>query len=268
MRLLDLLEHKYGRFGIPNLTVYLIAGQVILYVMIQTGQIDRGTVFLAGALVLQGEWWRLISFVLDPPVTNPIFAFFAWYIFYLMGSALESQWGAFRYTIYLLLAYVLTIGVAFVMPMTVLTNSYIGMSVFLAFAYLYPDFTLMLFFILPVKMRWLSIIIWLSLAFSVVLGDWGTRLLVVASVINFTLFFGADLYRQLRSGNRRRSWQVQQAPVSHAEQPLHRCTVCGIDDTSHPDLDFRYCSKCEGPYAYCPDHLKAHEHVVAEGAPE
>jgi len=265
MSLLDRLEKKFGGLGIPKLTVYLIAGQVILYVMIQTGQIDRGMVFLAGALVLQGEWWRLISFLLDPPVANPFFAFFAWYIFYLMGSALESQWGAFRYTVYLLMAYVLTIGVAFLLPMTILTNSYIGISVFLAFAYLYPEFTLMLFFILPVKMRWLSVIIWLSLGFSLVLGDWATRLLVVASLTNFLVFFGGDVWRQLRSGQRRRAWQGQQPAQKSADEPLHRCRVCGITDITHPDMDFRYCSKCEGQYGYCSEHLRDHEHVVAAG---
>lgn len=264
MRLLDRLEQRYGRFGVPNMTVYLIAGQVVLYIMIQTGQIDRGTVFLAGALVQQGEWWRLISFILDPPVTNPIFAFFAWYIFYMMGTALESQWGAFRYNVYLLLAFVLTIGVAFVVPLTILTNSYIGMSVFLAFAYLYPEFTLMLFFVLPVKMRWLSVIIWLSLGFSLVLGDWATRLLVLASISNFMLFFGADLYRHARSGQRRRSWQGQVTPPSAAAEPLHRCTVCGITDISHPEMDFRYCSQCDGQYGYCAEHLRNHEHVVRD----
>lgn len=264
MTLLDKLEQKLGRFAIPNMTVYLIAGQVILYIMIQTGQIDRGTVFLAGALVLQGEWWRLISFLLDPPVANPIFAFFAWYIFYLMGSALESHWGAFRYNVYLLMACVLTVGVAFLMPMTILTNSYIGMSVFLAFAHLYPEFTLMLFFVLPVKMRWLSVIIWLSLAFSLVLGDWATRLLVVASISNFLVFFGGDLWRQLRSGQRRRAWQGQQAPQRSVQEALHRCTVCGITDLSHPEMDFRYCSQCDGAYGYCSEHLRNHEHIVKE----
>lgn len=265
MKLLDRLEQKYGRFALPNLTVYLIAGQVILYVMIQTGQIAPDMVALAGLKVYQGEWWRLISFLLDPPVSNPIFAFFAWYIFYLMGSALESQWGAFRYNVYLLLAYALTLGVAFLIPNVWINNSYIGVSVFLAFAHLYPDFTLMLFFVLPVKMRWLSIIMWLSLGFSVLSGNWVLRLLIVASVANFLLFFGADLYRQARSGQRRRAWQGQQAPQARVDDPLHRCTVCGISDVSHPEMDFRYCSKCEGPYGYCSEHLRDHEHIVKGG---
>jgi len=266
MKVLDRLELKYGRFALPNLTLYLIAGQVILYVMIQTGQIDRNAVFLAGALVLRGEWWRVISFLLDPPVANPIFAFFAWYLFYLMGTALESRWGAFRYNLYLLIAYLLTLGVAFLMPSYGLTNSYIGISVFLAFAYLYPDFTLMLFFILPVRMRWLAVIIWLSLGFSVLIGAPVQRLLIAASVANFLLFFGAELLARMRSGQRRRHWQGQQAPQRSAQEPMHRCTVCGITDLSHPEMDFRYCSKCEGPYGYCRDHLHDHEHIIGSAS--
>jgi len=263
MRLLDRLEQNYGRFAVPNLTVYLVAGQVILYFMIKAGQISPDLVALAGLKVYQGEWWRLISFVLDPPVANPIFAFFAWYIFYMMGSALESHWGAFRYNVYLLLAYLLTLGVAFFVPNVWLNNSYIGISVFLAFAHLNPNFTLMLFFVLPVKMRWLSIIIWLSLGFSMLTGNWVLRLLIVASVANFLIFFGADLWRQLRSGQRRRAWQGQQPGRAAADEPIHRCSVCGITDISHPEMDFRYCSKCDGQHGYCAEHLRNHEHIVS-----
>jgi len=267
MKLLDRLELKFGRFAVPNLTVYLIAGQVILYVMIRTGQIEWRAVYLVGTLVLQGEWWRLISFLLDPPHTSPLFAFFAWYLFYLMGTALESRWGAFRYNLYLLIAYLLTLGVAFVAPLYPLSNSYIGISVFLAFAYLYPDFTLMLFFVLPVRMRWLAVVIWLSLGFSMLMGSAVQRLLILASVCNFLLFFGAEMVQRVRSGQRRREWQGV-AGTATENAPLHRCTVCGITDISHPEMDFRYCSQCEGQYGYCREHLRDHEHVTAPEPPQ
>jgi len=262
MRLLDRLELKYGHLGIPNLTLYLIGGQVILYVLIQAGKIERSTVYLAGALVQRGEWWRIFSFILDPPVSNLLFAALGWYIFYMMGTALESQWGAFRYTLYLLLAWLLTVGVAFIMPLAVLNNSYIGLSVFLAFAFLYPDFTLLLFFVLPVKMRWISGVLWLALGFTLLLGDWSMRLLLLASVGNFLLFFGAEVFQRLRHGRRRRSWQGDRDTAAVSGGATHRCTVCGITDLSHPEMDFRYCSKCEGAYAYCTEHLKDHEHIT------
>ncbi len=96
MRILDTLEKKLGRYALPNLTIYLIAGQTIFYVLFMTGKLDRSQIYLAADLLLAGEWWRLVTFLCDPPLSNPFFAFFAWYLFYLMGSALEEQWGAFR----------------------------------------------------------------------------------------------------------------------------------------------------------------------------
>src|SRR5512138_3768952 len=101
MKLLDRLERKCGRYAIPNLTVYLIAGQSLFYVLNLTGKIGPGLTYLSGEALLEGEWWRLATFPFDPPRLSPLFVLFAWYFFYLMGSALEAQWGEFRYNVFL-----------------------------------------------------------------------------------------------------------------------------------------------------------------------
>jgi hypothetical protein len=260
MSLLDKLEKRIGRYAVPNLTIYLIAGQTILYVLFMTGRLNRSISWLAADLLLRGEWWRLAIFPFDPPVTNPIFAFFAWYIFYLMGSALEGEWGDFRYNIFLLTGYLLTVASSFLVPSYRLTNTYLGGSVFLAFAALYPDFELLLFFVLPVRIKWLAVLTWLYYAYLVVFGGWPTRVLVIASVGNFLLFFAREIVVQIRYGRRRLTRKAERLSL-RADEPFHRCTVCGITDKSHPQMDFRYCQDCAGQHGYCREHILNHEHV-------
>src|SRR5438105_6602401 len=168
MSLLDYLERKFGRFAVPQVTAGMIACQVVVFlagfVLDRPGRepIASQLVFIPER-VLQGEVWRLLTFLVMPPFpsvvsfTNLVFAFFFWYLFYLMGTALERTWGTFRYNVYLLLGYVATVGLAFILPGAPATNAYLQGSVFLAFAYLYPDFEMYLFFILPVKITWLAL---------------------------------------------------------------------------------------------------------------
>ncbi len=260
MKLLDKLEKSLGRFALPNVTVYLIAGQTVFYVLFMTGKLDRSTSWLSADLLLDGQWWRIATFLFDPPLSNPIFAFFAWYIFYLMGSALEGYWGAFRYNVFLLIGIALTVAVSFLTPAFPVTNAFIGGSVFLAFAFLYPDFILQIFFILPVRIKWLALLTWLYYGYLVLFGGWSTRLMVLASVGNFLLFFAGDLVWMVKSGRRQMARQAQQLS-RRDDEPFHRCTVCGITDKSHPQMDFRYCPECEGQFGYCQDHIRNHEHV-------
>jgi len=162
--MLDFLERRLGRFAITHATLYLIIGQVFVCLSALLGLLDLRQFVLVPALVVNGEPWRLITFLFFPPPVNfssmmsLVFLPFAWWIFYLMGTALENYWGAFRYNVFLLLGVVLTIGAAFLAPMSPVTNAFIAGSVFLAFAWLNPDFELALFFILPVKIKWLALL--------------------------------------------------------------------------------------------------------------
>ena len=189
---------------------------------------------------------------------EPVFAFFAWYLFYLMGSALEGHWGAFRYNIFLLVGYIVTVAVSFLFPYSAATNIFIGGSVFLAFAYLYPDFQLYIFFVLPVKIKWLALLTWIGYGYEVLVGSWSTRLLVLASISNYLLFFGRDIYLSIRMGNRRMVAQARD--FTGKKEPFHTCAACGITDLSNPQMEFRYCSECGG-LGYCKEHIFNHEHV-------
>lgn len=263
MNLIENLEKKLRRYAIRNVTVYLILGQVLFFVLSLPDRFVLQRVVLIPDLVLMGEWWRLITFLFIPPVTNPIFAFFAWYLFYLMGSALEGHWGAFRYNLFLLVGYIVTAVVSFVMPQFPATNVFIGGSVFLAFAFLYPDFQLYIFFILPVKIRWLALLTWVVYAYEILFGTWSTRLLVLASISNFFLFFGNDILWKMKAGKRVMGKQARQ--FSGKTEAFHTCTACGITDISHPRMEFRYCSDCGG-LGYCKNHIFSHEHVRNTGS--
>lgn len=142
MSLLDRLERIFGRFALPQVTIGLIVGQVVAYVAVVVKPEVHDRLVLVPDKVLQGEWWRLFSFLITPPGGLLLLVLFVWYLFYLMGTSLEEHWGTFRYNVYLLVGYLATVGVSFLVPDEAATNGYLMGSVFLAFAFLYPDFEL------------------------------------------------------------------------------------------------------------------------------
>ena len=266
MALLDKLERIFGRFAISNLSLYLIIGQVFVLFASMFQLLDPRLLTFAPVLATElGQWWRIITFMLIVPMPGSligyVFLAFGWYLFYLMGNALESHWGTFRYNLYLFISYSLTVGLAFITPGQPVTNLFILGSVFLAFAYLNPDFELVLFFILPVKIKWLALLTWAINTALFFMGGLATKLQIGASVLSFFLFFGRDMMLSARYRKRKMTKAAERAAAQ--EEPRHRCYVCGKTDRSHPELDFRYCSKCAGDQCYCPEHIHNHSHVVA-----
>ena len=266
MSLLDRLERAFGRFALPGLSLYLVIGQVGVYLLGALERLNLGLLILIPEFVLHGEPWRLVTFLLVPPPVSLLFIAFAWWAFYFMGSALEEYWGAFRYNLFLLVGYLLTVGLAFIEPGAVVSNSFLAGSVFLAFAFLNPDFEMMLFLIIPIKLRWLALFAWATYAVSFVMGSWPARLQIIAAVGNFFIFFGRYLWQAAGVIRRRRALDAAAtfARESSGNEPRHRCRVCGKTDLTDPNLDFRYCSKCAGAVCFCPEHIFNHEHVREE----
>ncbi|MCM0080995.1 hypothetical protein L4X63_05280 [Geomonas sp. Red32] len=258
MRVLDSLERKLGRFAIPNLTIYLIAGQSLFYVMYMTGKLDPSATLLSADRLMAGEWWRIAALPFDPPRQSLLFALFAWYFFYLLGSALEAHWGAFRYNAFLLLGCLITIAASFLVPHLPVGNTFLAGSVFLAFATLFPDYQILLFFVLPVRIKWLAILTWAGYGYLLLFGGWAARVSVLAATGNYLIFFARDIVNS--TGYRRRSFLSKAALPRRERDYHHRCTVCGITDRTHPDMDFRYCPQCNGQYGYCREHIFRHEH--------
>jgi hypothetical protein len=262
MRLLDNLQRRFGRFAVPHVTEGLIACQVLTYILCLGNEGFLTGVALVPSSVLQGEVWRLATFLCEPPLSNPLFAFFFWYMFYLMGTALENTWGAFRYNVYLLVGWAATVVVSFLQPNSAAAPIFLQGSVFLAFAYLYPDFQLLLFFILPVKVKWLALLQWIGYGGALLFGNMMIRLLVAAAICNFVLFFWYDVVLRIKAG--RRQMAAQATTIRQANTPRHTCAVCGVTNLSDPTMSFRYCSKCEGSPCYCIEHLHAHQHATKE----
>ncbi len=267
MDLISTLEKRFGGWAIPNLTIYLMAIQAIGVVLLLTGYSEVQDLILNGIWVRAGDWTRLLSFMMIPRTLSPFWLFFSFYVFYLVGTSLEREWGAFRYNLYILLGYLFTISVAFIAPTAFVFNTYFLGGVFLAFATLFPNVEFRIFFILPVKVKWLG---WLTAGYYIltlllpeniakqvgIATDLGSRLCVVAAFANYLVFFGKNFLANLKAGQRRKTFQAERAVA--AEQPMHVCAECGVSDKSHAALDFRYCSTCGK--CFCEEHIGNHGH--------
>lgn len=258
MKLLRRLERTLSPYAIHNITLALVAAQSLMCLLMLGRPEIAENLILDRSLLLQGQWWRLLSFLALPMTTNPLFLFFALWLLYLMGTALETQWGAFRFNLYLLIAYLATIASVFIAPVGIATNTYLVGSIFLAFAYLYPDFQIMIFFILPVKVKWIALITWIIYFISFAFGDWLTRMLVIASVLNFLLFFGLDILQRMKHGHRQMKQKM--STLATKDEPINRCIVCGATEKTDRKMEFRYCPECAGTPCYCTVHMSGHLH--------
>lgn len=266
MRLPRPIERAARFVAVPNLTLVLIAIQAACFILILAKpEFAESLLLNPDRVVNGGEWWRLVTFIFMPVSRDPIFAIFTFYFFYLMGTALEMNWGTVRYNVYVWIALLMSAGAAFIpwslgFPSEPATNAFVYSSIFLAFAFLYPDFQIYIFFIIPVKIKWLALLTWLIIGFELLTGDWLTKALAIASVLNFLLFFWHDLYERAKHGRRSMTRQIQRAAArKDAPAYMHKCFICGITDRSNPTAEFRYCTECGGK-CYCLDHLRGHVH--------
>lgn len=249
----------------PNLPLILVAGQVLAWLGVERGIVPYGVFVFRPYRVLQlGEWWRLGTFVFAPPPVGILWSVMAWWAFYFIGSALEAFWGAFRVTAFVVVGYILTVIGGLLTPFDATTNFFLG-SIFLAFAYLNPDFEILLFFILPVRIKWLGLLTWIGYVYVLVWGSPPERAQVLAVATDFLLFFGRDLWLTLKLKRRTTVTVATRGTPNRApDEPRHRCRICNKTDRTNPEMDFRYCSLCAGDPCYCPDHIFNHEHVTAE----
>jgi membrane associated rhomboid family serine protease len=259
MKLLDRLERKFRPYAISNLTMYLVFGQAATFLVTMAHPEILRELVLDRYDLARGEWWRLFTAIINPPSTNILFEVFALWIFYIMGNALERQWGEVRFNLYMIVGYLAMVAAAAV-PDAVVTNVYWMGSVFLAFAMLYPDFEIMIYFILPVKVKWLALLMWIGYLVAFADGDWGTRATVGAGVANFVLFFHGDILQFFKNRKQRLKHTIAQAQDRDPYAPMHTCALCGVNDKVNPKMEFRYCPLCKGTPCYCIDHIHTHEH--------
>ena len=292
MNFIDRLEKRYPNFGVSNLMIYVIAisglGMLISmvnpYIYYQYLSLDFYQIFH------HGQVWRLITFLLCPSAggsgSSGLFWFviMAW-VYYSIGSNLERIWGRFRFTLFYLsgivMILIVTLAVYLIMGIVYpaqevgiwlgmqVTLEYVTESLFLAFALVFPDVQFLLFFIIPVKAKWLSIFYFALDAYQIIQGimmkSYYPVALIVVSLINIFIFFffakGSPGMETYARQTKRKAEFKQKMHESREKGPIHRCAICGRTELDAPELDFRYCSKCDGRYEYCSEHLFTHEHV-------
>ncbi|MBN4074093.1 hypothetical protein JYT61_00880 [bacterium AH-315-E10] len=261
--MIDKLERKYGRFAISNLTLKLVTGQIITWVLATQRPQFVERLLLTRDGVLAGEVWRLFTFVITPEVQNPLFFIIFIYIFFFLGTELESLWGAFKFNVYVLSGSFLTI-VTVMLFDGVGTSHYVEITIFLAFARLYPDYEFLLFFILPIKIKYLALFTWILIGFQLVAPalPLSQKAVILAAVSNFFFFFGREILQGVKA--KKRTSAFTEKAVKVQRESLHCCAVCNKTEHDDRNLIFRVCSACLDGSEYCEDHLKTHEHRVAE----
>ena len=263
MGLLDTLERRLRRFAIHNLTFMLVIGQFVVTVVSVARPDLLPMIWLDSAKVWQGEIWRLFTFVVFPSSTSPLFVLFVLLFLWQMGTALENEWGAFRYNVFFFVGYLTTVAASFLTPGVAATNGYLLGSIFLAFAALYPEYQIMLFLVIPVRVKWLALFTWCLYGVMFVAALASGRplqaLLIVAAVLNWLLFFWRELLVRVR-GMPRGTAKVTSRQLREKEAAFHTCTACGVTDKGDPKMEFRYCPQCAGTPCYCINHINAHAH--------
>lgn len=295
MNFFNKLERKYGKYAIKNLMKYIIILYIIGWgIAIVNHDFYDSVLALDVSAILHGQVWRLVTFIIMPPGDDiSLFVVFALYLYYILGTNLERVWGAFRFNVYFFMGVLFHIIAAFIiyfafgisMP---LTTYYLNMSLFFAFACVYPDMELLLFFVLPIKIKWLAMLdgvyfistiffgfffeyFPLSVRYKLIsillnLGIYPSKVFAVAalvSLLNFAVFFLMTRNYKRVSPREIKRKQTYKRQVNQArnQNVMHKCDICGRTNVDHPELTFRYCSKCSGNHEYCQDHLFTHEHI-------
>lgn len=207
-QLLGKLERKFGKFAIQNLMLYIITGMGVFYIadMILSTNPDNNIflldmIYFDRAKILAGEVWRVLSFLLMPPDYRLILMVFILYFYWLMGTQLEAKWGSFKFNVYYFTGVIGCIIAGFITGFS--TNVYLNLSVFLAFAVLFPEEEIYAFFVLPVKVKWLGLIDAALLIYKFINGGYYIRIFIVLSIANFFLFFGKDFIQLMYYTGRR-----------------------------------------------------------------
>jgi membrane associated rhomboid family serine protease len=260
-RILVRLERRFGRFAISNLTAFIVFGMAIVFVLAMSRQDVLSRLVLDMSAVRRGEVWRLVTYLFVPQSTSVLWIVFSLMWLWMLGSGLESEWGAFKLNVYYLLG---MLGTTFAAVLTghALGNYYLNLTLVFAFATLAPDYEVLLL-VLPVKMKWLA---WLSVAFlahDFLFGDWAVRAAIVAAMGNYLLFFGPHLVALAR-GKQRESAQAARRTASRPAPAVavdRACALCGAREGDGADIRVCACEKCKatgGPRTLCLEHARAH----------
>ncbi|MDO4330178.1 MAG: hypothetical protein Q4C66_12685 [Lachnospiraceae bacterium] len=278
MNFFEKLERKLGRYAIrdlPRIIVLLYGiGVVIQFI---NPMLYYMFFSLDGGAVLHGQIWRVITFMMYPPITfggrlgitGILLNVMIIPTYYFLGSTLERIWGSFRFNVYFLLGIIGHVAGAVAAYLiwgvnVYLTPVYLNFSLFIAVALTFPETQFFIWGVLPVKAKYLALAETAIYLYEFITGPVITKLEVGLSLLNVILFF--LLTRNVRKFSpkeiKRKKEFKAQTKIKPAGRTRHRCAVCGRTEEDGPQMEFRYCSKCAGSYEYCQDHLYTHQHVT------
>ena len=267
----------HPRLGIPGLMRYIVGANAVIYLLslfARGGSLNF--LCMDPASVLRGELWRIVTYVLLP-TNGGIFLVISLFFYYWLGESLERLWGSTKFTVYYVSGTLLTALASLLaylidgISVPIYGAVYVNTALFLAFALNYPDAMVNIYFISPVKMKWLAALEGILYALSVVTAIaarmWGQALMPIVALLNLFVFFTPDFLRKadrVKAHTRPQAVQFRRAVKEQQRQKgyHHKCSVCGRTDTDYPDLQFRYCSKCAGYHCFCEDHIFNHTHFT------
>ena len=272
---LDRFCARHPRFGISNLMAYIAIANVALAVLdtFSMGGISLSSMlYFSRDAILHGQVWRLVTFALVPESSGLFYAAVGAYFYYWIGSTLEREWGTAKFNVFYFAG--IALNVIYGMVFGYASMHYVNLSLFFAFATLFGDMQVLFFFIIPLKVKWLAwvdaaLFAWSFLS-NLLVGNYLLAFLPVVAILNYFIFFWQDFRYLFARAKRRTSPNVinfkkaQKQAKKKAEEThgyIHKCAVCGVTDADNPDLEFRYCSKCNGYYCYCMEHINDHVHV-------
>lgn len=283
-RFLDRLERKIGRFAIKNLMLYIIGIYVIgALISVANPLFYYLHLSLNIEAIMQGEVWRLITFIFEPlssmkGSTSILFFCVTLYFYWILGTNLENAWGTFRFNMYYLSGILLNI-IAAIITYLVTRNpasgmyfgiNYINESLLLAYCAMYPNYQVLLMFVLPIKMKYLGLFygafVGLQIVQNLFAGNFMFAISIVVALLNFVWFFLStkDYRGRVKARYRRMKFERKFTNEFREAREIarHKCAICGRTELDSPNLEFRFCSKCDGNYEYCNEHLFTHQHII------
>ena len=260
MKFLDKLDRFVARFAIKDLMKYIMMGSFLVFIvdMASDGMLTQ-MLYFNRELILQGQIWRVITFIFIPG-SGSFLVLISLFFYYYIGRILEMAWGTTRFNTYYFMGLFFTILVGFAIGFT--TTMYLNMTLFLAYASTFPDSMVNIYFVLPVKVKYLGFIYAATVLFQFITSTWVYRIIIIVSLLNFFIFFGPGFMKDRRRKSKTQAMRrnIESAKISTRVSSIHKCTTCGITEKDDPNMEFRYCSKCEGNYEYCEKHIRNHEH--------
>lgn len=292
-------ERKFGKYAIQNLSFVLVMCYAVGYLlqMFDRSGLLISYLTLNPYAILHGQIWRLVTWILIPPSSGGLFFTLIMLYFYCsIGTSLERTWGTYRYNVYLFQGMLFTIAGSFLLmgycylfrsgiPMVdmqgiihtltidtpdqyfraiagVFSTYYINMSIFLAYAATFPDAQVLLMFIIPIRVKWLGVIYAVMLVFEFLGTNVYGKFAIGASLLNFVVFFLTSrnmMHLNPKQIHRRQEFKREVRRSTGITK--HKCAICGRTEVDSPQMQFRFCSKCDGNYEYCEEHLYTHTHI-------